>query len=71
VFVSTLFRGKHPDKLVQHKHSSSYQAATTSYREDQQRLALGTTISQVIKEADVLTVDEEAFTDVLKVMYFL
>lgn len=43
MFVSVPFTGKCPDKLVQHEHSSSHQAATTSYREGQQRLALGTT----------------------------
>ena len=71
VFVSTPFTGTRPDKLVQHKHSGSHQAAAAGYRERQQRFALGATISQVIKEADTLTVDEEAFVDALRVMYFL
>ena len=71
VFVSTPFTGTRPDKLVQHEHSDSHQAAAAGYREGQQRLALGATISQALKEADTLTVDEEAFIDALRVMYFL
>ena len=46
VFVSAPFTGTRPDKLVQHEHSDSHQAAAANYRERQQRVALGATISQ-------------------------
>ena len=54
VFVSTPFTGTRPDKLVQHEHSESHQAAAARYREGKQRLALGATVSQVLMEADML-----------------
>ena len=66
VFVSTSLTGTRPDKLVQHEHSESHQAAAARYREGQQRLALGATVSQVLMEAD-----EDVFIDALRIMYFL
>ena len=71
VFVSTPFTCTRPDKLVQHEHSESHQAAAARYREGQQRLTLGATVSQVLIEADMLTVDEDMFIDALRIMYFL
>ena len=71
MFVTMPFTGTCSDKIEQHEHTDSHQVAAASYREGQPRLALGATASQVLKEANTLTVDEEAFIDALKVMYFL
>ena len=59
VFVLTPFTDTQLNKSIQHGHSESHQAAAASYREGQQRLALGATILQTIQKADTLTVDEE------------
>ncbi len=71
VFVTAPFTGTRPDKLGQHERSDSHQLSAARYREGQEGLAWGATVLQALRESNRLTVDEEAFTDALRVMYFL
>ena len=65
MFMSSSFIGTHLYKLVQLQHLNSYQVSAASYMETEYQLALETTVSQALKEADALTMDEEEFTDAL------
>lgn len=71
-FISEPFTGVRPDKLLQHEKSSSHESASSSYCEQQSRdAAQQLDVIQVMTRANALTVDEEAFADALRCMYYL
>ena len=71
VFVAEPFTGCRPDKLAKHKQGKTHQQNGEAYREWQTREASRQTLPTIIYEASVQTVDEKAFMDGLRCMYYL
>lgn len=70
-FISSPYTGNRSDKLQQHERSSAHLQSTASHQESLLRAATGTTVVDVARKAALTTVDENAFMDALRCMYFL
>ncbi len=69
IFLIIPFIGVHPDKLVKHEKSATHQLCADDYREFERWQAS----SEIMHRSciHVVTVDERAFQDSLKCMYWL
>ena len=70
-FVEVGYCGFRSDKLTKHESSTAHQNSADDYREYQARQSSQQSVLQVIQQSNVLTVDEEAFCDSLRCMYWL
>lgn len=71
VFVTKPYSGVRPDKLSRHGSSKTHLQNQLAYREWQTRLATGSTVECMVERSDILTVDESAFCDAMRCMYYL
>ena len=71
VFLTSPYTGNRSDKLLQHERSIGHQESLTRHQESLLRSVTSTTISEVVRQAAVVTADEAAFSDALRCMYFL
>ena len=71
VFATKAYTGNRPDKLGRHEASKAHCENQMAYQEQQTRVATHSTVLDLIHDSSILTVDENAFCDALRCMYFL
>lgn len=70
-FVLQPHTGTRPDKLMDHQASLSHQLNADEYRLTQTRIANKNTLVDIFQQSTVVSVDEAAFCDAMKCLYFL
>ena len=70
-FVDVGYSGIRSDKLTKHESSTAHQNSADDYREYQARQSSQQSVVEVMQQSNTLTVDEEAFCDSLRCMYWL
>lgn len=71
MFVTKPYTGNRPDKLRRHESCVTHLENQSAYQEWQSRVANQSTVSCLLARSTVLTVDEKAFVDSMRCMYFL
>ena len=71
IFATVPFIGVRPDKLVKHEKSATHQLCADDYREFESRQASSSSDVEIMHRSYKVTVDERAFCDSLKCMYWL
>ena len=71
VFATKPYTGNRPDKLGRHEASKTHNENQTAYQEQQTQSATHSTVLDLINDSSILTVDENAFCDALRCIYFL
>ena len=64
-FVSVPFTGVCPNKLVKHNTSVTHQSCDDDHREFEIRQVSSSSVVEIIQRSSILTVDKDAFCDVL------
>ena len=68
MFITKPFTGNRPDKLGRHESCKAHMENQKAFQEHQVRI---TSNSTVVDRSTTLTVDEIAFCDAMRCMYFL
>ena len=65
------YTGNRPVKLCRLGSCSTHLQNQLGYQEWQTRLATGSTVADMVERSSILTVDESAFCDAMRCMYYL
>ena len=71
IFISEPFTGTWPDVLAQHATSDGHGANALSFQQSTEQLVACKQPEDLVAEAQVVSVDGEAFLDAMCCLYFL
>ena len=71
VFITMPYTGNRPDKLRRHESCTAHADSQIVYQEWVTRVANKSTVLNMVERSNILTVDEFAFCDAMRCMYYL
>ena len=71
VFITMPYTGNRPDKLGKHESCKAHADSQMVYQEWKTRVANKSTVVSMVERSNTLTVDEFAFCDAMRCMYYL